>query len=66
MIVDNNVDLQLTTHLSLASVPFFTITFKLKGNIKRSVNTRYILTVNWDNRLNKLCFNKTTTNELYF
>ena len=51
MVVDNNVDLQLTTHLSLASVPFFTITFKLKGNAKRSVNTRYILTVNWDNKL---------------
>ena len=46
MIIDNNIDLQLTTHLSLASVPFFTITFKLKGNAKRSVNTRNILTVN--------------------
>ena len=65
MIIDNDIDLQLTTHLSLASVPFFTITFKLKGNTKRSVNTRNILTVNWDNRLHKLCFNKTTTNELY-
>ena len=51
MVVDNNVDLQLTTHLSLASVPFFTITFKLKGNTKRSVNTRNILTVNWHNKL---------------
>ena len=51
MVVDNNVDLQLTTHLSLMSVPFFTITFKLKGNTKRSVNTRYILTVNWHNKL---------------
>ena len=51
MIIDNNIDLQLTTHLSLMSVPFFTITFKLKGNTKRSVNTRYILTVNWDNKL---------------
>ena len=51
MIIDNNTDLQLTTHLSLASVPFFTITFKLKGNTKRSVNTKNILTVDWHNKL---------------
>ena len=51
MIIDNNIDLQLTTQLSPASCPFFTLTFKLKGNAKRSVNTRNILTVNWDNKL---------------